>query len=167
MAEPMVSELPASSLLSSWRDVATFRDSYEAPLSDAALAPIEILRRVMGGTPQWATGLMALRNRIVAPLGLKTGPMNAPGNARRDPQVGDRLGLFAVFAVSDDELVVGVDDLHLDVRVSVLKLWRGGQPRYVLSTVVRTHNGLGRLYMLPVGRIHPLIVRSMMRRARV
>jgi hypothetical protein len=53
------------------------------------------------------------------------------------------------------------------VRVSLLKSQRNGVPYYVLSTVVKVHNLLGRLYMAPVGRIHPFVVRSMMARAEV
>jgi hypothetical protein len=40
-------------------------------------------------------------------------------------------------------------------------------PHYVVSTVVHVHNLLGRVYMAPVGRIHPFVVRSMMGRAEV
>ena len=48
---------------------------------------------------------------------------------------------------------------RLDVRLSFLK--RPGA--YVIATTVETHNRLGRLYMLPVGRVHKAIVRLMMR----
>jgi hypothetical protein len=37
----------------------------------------------------------------------------------------------------------------------------------VVSTVVKVHNWLGRLYMAPVGQIHPLVVKALMRRADV
>jgi hypothetical protein len=37
----------------------------------------------------------------------------------------------------------------------------------VVSTVVHVHNWLGRIYMVPVGRIHPFVVRAMMRRTAV
>jgi Protein of unknown function (DUF2867) len=60
-------------------------------------------------------------------------------------------------------LLLGIDDKHLDVRVSVFKDGRSA-PSYVVSTVVHVHNLLGHLYMVPVGRIHPLVVRAMMRR---
>ena len=35
---------------------------------------------------------------------------------------GDRLGIFTVFDVDASELRLGIDDRHLDVRVSVLKV---------------------------------------------
>jgi len=79
--------------------------------------------------------------------------------------VGDRMGIFSIYAQTPDELVMGIDDRHLDVRVSVLKRPDNDPSKYVISTVVVVHNLLGRIYMLPVGRIHPLIVRALMRRA--
>jgi hypothetical protein len=39
-----------------------------------------LLRAFAGASPAWVDGLMALRNRMVGPLGLKTGPM-APAAA--------------------------------------------------------------------------------------
>ena len=81
--------------------------------------------------------------------------------------VGDRLGIFSVFGKTENELLLGIDDSHLDVRVSVLK-FSGGEPRsYVVSTVVKVHNWLGHLYMAPVGRLHPLVVKATMCRAEV
>ena len=89
------------------------------------------------------------------------------GKPAGDYRTGDRLGIFSIFSTAPDELVLGIDDRHLDVRVSVLKQGGGGRPSYVISTVVKVHNWLGRAYMLPVGRIHPLVVKAMMRRAAV
>jgi hypothetical protein len=82
-------------------------------------------------------------------------------------QVGDRLGIFSIFGKTEKELLLGIDDSHLDVRVSVLKSECNGLPHYVVSTVVKVHNLLGRAYMMPVGRIHPFVVRAMMARAEV
>jgi hypothetical protein len=80
---------------------------------------------------------------------------------------GERLGIFTVVSQSAEEIVLGIDDRHLDVRVSVAKPNDAPAPRYVVSTAVRIHNLLGRAYMIPVGRIHSVVVRAMMRRAAV
>jgi hypothetical protein len=71
---------------------------------------------------------------------------------------------FSIFGKTENELLLGIDDRHLDVRVSVMKSYRNGLPYYVVSTAVHVHNLLGHLYMVPVGRIHPFVVKSMMRR---
>lgn len=112
---------------------------------------------------------MSIRNRIVRQLGLKdVGSMSGEtGKAASEYQIGDRLGVFTIMGQTKDELLLGIDDSHLDVRVSVLKLSRKSSVGYVVSTVVHVHNWLGRVYMAPVGRIHPLVVRAMMRRTAV
>jgi Protein of unknown function (DUF2867) len=103
---------------------------------------------------------MTIRNRIVRLFGRKdVGVMKVATRAPDAYQVGDRLGIFSIFGKTQDELLLGIDDRHLDVRVSVLKSQRNGLPHYVVSTVVHVHNFLG--------RIHPFVVRSMMGRAEV
>jgi hypothetical protein len=147
---------------------ASFYDAYEAPLSTATMSPTEIFLRASRGTPRWVDDLMAIRNRIVRLFGLKdVGAMKVATRAPDSYQVGDRLGIFSIFGKTEHELLLGIDDSHLDVRVSVLKSQRNGLPHYVVSTVVHVHNLLGHVYMAPVGRIHPFVVRSMMGRAEV
>lgn len=110
---------------------------------------------------------MAIRNAIVKRLGLKDvgsmrGRINRPADAYRP---GDRMGIFDIFALDRHELLLGINDSHLDVRVSVLKDGTTDATHYTVSAVVHVKNWLGRLYMLPVGRIHPRVVHAMMRRA--
>jgi hypothetical protein len=147
---------------------ADFYDAYEAALSDTALPPTELFLRAFRATPPWVNSLMSVRNNIVKRLGLKdTGAMGRfTEKAPADYHVGDRLGIFSIFSMTPSEVVVGIDDKHLDVRVSVRKSI-GQEPRYIVATVVKIHNLLGRVYMVPVGRIHPFVVRALMRRAKV
>jgi len=160
--------VPDESALQPWLAGADFYDAYEAPLNTAMLSPTEIFLRASRSTPQWVDDFMAIRNRIVRLFGLKdVGAMKAAMKASDAYQIGDRLGIFSIFGKTEKELLLGIDDRHLDVRVSVLKSQRNGLPHYVVSTVVHVHNLLGRLYMAPVGRIHPFVVRSMMGRAEV
>jgi hypothetical protein len=167
MPEITPGDFPGRSQLHPWVQTATFHDTFEAELIEPGLCPIEIFQRASRATPRWAARLMAIRNRLVTLVGLKdvgalAERVDRPAAAYR---VGDRLGIFTLMARTDDEIVLGIDDHHLDVRVSVLKFVRGGAARYALSTAVKTHNLLGRLYMIPVGRIHPIIVRALMRDA--
>jgi hypothetical protein len=159
--------IPATSLLHAISMGAYFADSFTAALRDRSLTPAEISLRVSRATPPWAEALMSLRNRVVRLVGLKA--VGGLGNVGSKPAatytVGDRMGIFRIYAQTPDELVMGIDDRHLDVRVSVLKGPDNDPSTYVISTVVVVHNLLGHLYMLPVGRVHPLIVRAMMRRA--
>jgi hypothetical protein len=168
VAKVTATAVPDESALQPTLADADFYDAYEAPLSTAMLSPTEIFLRASRSTPRWVDDLMAIRNRIVRLFGLKdVGAMKVAARAPDAYQVGDRLGIFSIFAKTERELLLGIDDRHLDVRVSVLKSERNGLPHYVVSTVVHVHNLLGRIYMAPVGRIHPFVVRSIMARAEV
>ncbi len=157
--------IPPDSLLQPQLASADFYDAFTAPLHDQSRSPVDIYLRASRATPGWVNLLMDIRNAMVRPFGLKTParlaePSDKPVEAYK---IGDRISIFTILALTDDELVMGIDDTHLDVRISIMK-----QPgRYVLSSVVATHNCLGRLYMLPVGPMHKLVVRGLMRGAAV
>lgn len=167
MAAVTATHVPIQSALHPSLTSAYFYDAYEAPSRDPTLTPVDIFLKASGATPHWVSTLMAIRNAIVKRLGLKDvgslrGMINRPAAAYRP---GDHMGIFNIFALDKRELLLGIDDRHLDVRVSILKGETTGIAHYTVSTVVHVKNWLGRLYMLPVGRIHPRVVRAMMRRA--
>jgi len=110
--------------------------------------------------------LLILRDRIVSLFGLKpVGRLSRSDGARSlgAPAVSDALSIFRIVAVTDSELILGIDDTHLDVRISFVKRLAGRHASYVVSSWVNTHNWLGRLYMLPVAPFHRLLVNRMMR----
>jgi hypothetical protein len=147
--------LPGS-LASQALDRVDYLDVFSAPVPKRATLD-EVAARVLGGRPPW---LMRLRDALVRPFGLKTTP---PGP--RKPQrfvEGGRVGLFRVFARSEEELVLGEDDKHLDFRVCLRVL---GDGEATLATLVRFHNGWGRAYFACVRPFHGLIVKGMLRRA--
>jgi hypothetical protein len=72
----------------------------------------------------------------------------------QDYRVGERVGIFTVLHISDDEVVMGDDDKHLDVQVSLLKT---ADRKVVVSTIVHIHNALGRVYMFFVAPAHRII----------
>ncbi len=158
--------IPTESALYALLPSADFFDAYQAPLSDPALTPAEIFLKIARATPQWVEWLMAVRNAIVRQIGLKdVGAMrDSSGRTADEYRVGDRMGIFEVRALGGRELVLGIDDSHLDVRVSIFKNETRKTVSYTVSTVVSVKNSLGHIYMAPVGKIHPMVVRAMMRR---
>jgi hypothetical protein len=166
MRQVTATTIPMESVLYAAIPGSDFHDAFEAPLDDPTLSLIAILLRAFRTTPQWVGTLMSLRNSIVRPLGLKgdaglSEVAEKPTDAYR---IGDRIGIFTIMASSETELLLGIDDSHLDVRVSVMKRHAGDTSSFVLSSLVNIRNWLGRAYMVPVGRIHPFVVRAMMRR---
>jgi len=107
---------------------------------------------------------MVLRNAIVAPFGLK-------GAAEEVRTSETEIGGFPVVSATDERVVLGFDDRHLDFRIviDVLADRPTGQTLSVM-TLVHRNNLLGRLYLAAVMPFHKLIVRTMLsgigRRAR-
>lgn len=159
--------VPAHSRVHALLAGASFHDCYRVLLDDTRSTALQHFLHAVAGTPPWVEGLMRLRNRTVALFGLKD--LGALGAVDRRPEAGyrpgDRVGIFTLRAISDDEVVLGDDDRHLDVAVSVLRLplTPEGQRPLAVSTVVKTHNLLGRLYMLPVAPLHRRIVPAVLR----
>lgn len=76
------------------------------------------------------------------------------GQRREAAPAGDRLDFFLVEHSAPDMLVLTERDRHLDVMIC---LSIADQLLTVTASVV-THNTFGRMYMLPVGLAHKLIV---------
>ena len=121
--------------------------------------------QTLGRTPKWVEAAMRVRNAIVKHLGLKDlGGMAADIDRNRPFQayrVGERVGIFTVLHLSEDEVVMGDDDKHLDVQVSLLKTV---DSKVIVSTVVHIHNALGRVYMFFVKPAHHIIAPAVLSR---
>jgi hypothetical protein len=144
---------------------AGFADAYclivEAPALDAAAAA----QRVFSRTPRWISTLLALRNRLVALIGLKGTEKAAGGKDASSAKV-RRIGFFPVVSQTPDRIVMGFDDWHLDFRVVVDVATLGGDRRRVIATtLVRTHTWVGRAYLAVIMPFHRVIVRTMLAQA--
>jgi hypothetical protein len=158
--------IPRGSLISSVFPQFDYADAYRIRLPASGPSDIDALVRVaLGAAPRWACALMALRDRVVRIVGLKTTPSGERDCAPTSFQPGARCGIFRVFARSADEILLGEDDRHLDFRLSVLRQRGGAADWAVVSTVVRFNNWLGRAYFLPVRPLHQLIVPAILRSA--
>ena len=101
--------------------VSELGDAFAIDVRNATLDAPEAARRAFAGQPGWIAKLLAIRNILVAPLGLKPG---ADGNL---PASG-RVGIFS----SSERVVLGFDDRHLDFRNSLFG-------RVYLATVTPFH----------------------------
>lgn len=140
-----------------------FADAFAVPVPTGTSAR-DLAAAVFSSQPPWAAALMAVRNLLVAPLGLVATPARlaratAAANAR------GRVGIFPVLAEEAGELVLGLDDRHLDFRVSVAIRVADDGPEGVVTTRVRFHGALGRAYFVPVRPVHRLLVPALLRRA--
>jgi hypothetical protein len=91
---------------------------------------------------------------MVAPFGLKT---SAPAGAS------DLIGIFPIVSQTPGRLVAGFDDRHLDFRVVIDVASTACGQRVTATTLVLTHNLLGRVYLAIILPFHRLIARRMLR----
>ena len=156
--------LPPASRIVQTLPGADFADSYCCADRHPELSALQTYLTWVARTPAWMNALMALRNQAVRLVGLKHLGSLAPGQPNKPAEayrVGQRLGIFTLRSVQADEVILGDDDKHLRVQVSLFK----AEGRIWLSTVVHQHNRLGRIYMGVVGPVHRRIVPMLLARA--
>lgn len=137
---------------------AQFADAFRVTVATTGLDARDAAERLFTRNPPWIDALLSLRNALVKPFGLKTS-----GEGESAP--GGVIGLFPVISETPDRLVAGFDDIHLDFRV-VIDVGPLEQSRQITATtLVKTHNLLGRVYLQIVLPFHRLIVRALLRRA--
>jgi hypothetical protein len=165
---PYEATAPKNSRVESLLPGAYFHDAWAIAPADPDLDPLGQFLRVAEKTPRWIDTLMNVRNRVVGLVGLKNlgGLSQIQRNKRSSEYVaGDRVGIFTLISKTDDEVLLGDDDNHLKVVVSVHKgaTAAGSQPVVTVTTVVHVKNWLGRLYMVPVAPAHRVIARAMVK----
>lgn len=134
---------------------AQFMDAYRLELDGENLDARQAAMRMMDRAPRWVDALLVMRNIIVAPFGLKTS-----GKSERAPR--DIIGIFPVVSETTERLVAGFDDKHLDFRVVVDVATTGTRQSVTATTLVLTHNWLGRMYLRIILPFHRLVVRAML-----
>jgi hypothetical protein len=132
---------------------ATFADTY---LTHDAKFPsaLEAARFAFGKAPGWISKLLALRNALVAPFGLVH---EAP------PQNTSAVGMFPILHASPEKVVLGLDDKHLDFRI-VVEL--SADKILSMTTLVKTHNFLGKAYLALIMPFHRLIAATILAQAK-
>jgi hypothetical protein len=135
---------------------AQFADAFQIAIDDLELDARRAAERMMARQPGWAEALLSLRNFLVAPLGLKTS-----GATPATPR--DMIGIFPVVSETPERLVAGFNDRHLDFRVVVDVTPQGSVRQVTATTLVKTHNRLGRTYLVLITPFHRLIVPALLR----
>jgi len=137
---------------------AQFTDSFRVSVDGINLNARRAAEKLFANNPGWIDALLRLRNTLVRPFGLKTSGLG-------EPAPGGMIGIFPVISETPERVIAGFDDRHLDFRVVVdVEPSRPGH-QVTATTLVKTHNWLGRAYLAVVLPFHRLIVRSLLRHA--
>lgn len=161
-------EIPRSSLLDRGSiEAAYFRDSYRAPLRRAGASIVEVFFGIFGHHPAWMKLLLIVRNRVASSFGLDapTASEIIKAGVRCSYAVGDKIGVWPIYALADNEVVAGRDNKHLDFRLSVLKEANRDGASVVVSTICVVHNRFGKVYLFFVVPFHRWGVKLLLSRA--
>lgn len=126
-----------------------------------AMTAYEAWRALMARPLPGLGAAMRVRDAVAARFGLSR--IRGFGTSWPEaPQPGDRLDFFTIERIGPKILTLAARDRHLDT-ITCLTVAGG---TLTVTSSVRTHNLLGRIYMIPVAPAHWLIVRMMLRRMR-
>jgi hypothetical protein len=134
---------------------ADFSDAFTVVVPCGDLDARAVAALAFSSLPDWAGWLMNIRNLAMRPFGLKTDEI---------------MQSLPVLQESPTDVIVGVNDDHLDFRTQfrtdTLRLGPDGPHLGLItvSTIVRTHNRLGRIYLAIVMPFHKLVVRNLLAR---
>jgi Protein of unknown function (DUF2867) len=135
---------------------AQFIDAFALDVEDCAFDARDAVKAMLGRSPRWIATLLRLRNLLVAPFGLRTS-----GHSETIPR--ETIGIFPILTETPHRLVAGFNDRHLDFRVVVDVATSGPSQQITATTLVKTHNRFGRVYLAIILPFHRLIVPAMLR----
>jgi hypothetical protein len=162
-------QFPEHSLIRESLPRVDFTDAFSASFrSQKNVPPARLLPLFFAAIPTPARWLLGVREVLARLVGLKT------ARSRRQVEremrhfrgrVGERIALFEALAASPNELLTGMNDHHLDFRLSFLiqRLSPGTYCLWLL-TQVQTHNRLGRGYLAMVKPVHRWLMRRVVRK---
>lgn len=164
-------EIPDNSILKKADQSFDYVDSYQGSFTDQTnkIDATRIGKLFFTSGPKWMDSLFIVRNKLVGLLGLKTSGNIPDRQSQLDNfkcEKGEQLGLFKVLDKTNNEVILGEDDKHLDFRVSLFiekSHDKSEQKNLTITTTVKFNNVFGRLYFLPVKVFHKLIVPTMIK----
>ena len=143
-------------------------DTFRVSVVDASLSRMgsrALLARLLEGfvesPPASVSYLMAWRNVVVKPIGLRTSPLGCPVSSLLSPQSEAFFaGRFPVRQQQHDALdrhhqvILGANDKHLVFRSCASVDVTGDRIEFTLGTRVRCKNAFGHFYMTMIDRVH-------------
>ena len=163
--------IPTPSLIEGALPQTDYADAYAVTVP-GRVAPEVAAVAFFRSIPVWFTGMMYLREMLASLAGLKTARgMDVEAQLSNfTGRPGQSIALFHVLDRSEEEILSGENDRHLDFRLSLFAQPLPNGTRIILATTVQFNGWLGRAYFLPVRPVHrlavPVLLKRMARRLR-
>lgn len=134
-----------------------FGDAFAIDAPAAMLSAPQAAQLAFSRPPGRIAKLLAIRNFLVSPFGLKSG-------TEADLSGLPRIGL-PVFSSSPERVVLGLDDAHLNFRLVIdVRNLNDTTCRVTATTLVQRNNLLGRIYLATVLPFHRILVPTLLAR---
>jgi hypothetical protein len=150
-------DVPASSVLDrALVGNSDYHDSYSVRLSHLELGIVDIFFGIFAHLPFPAKALLIVRNRFASLIGLEapTASEVLHIEIKDHYAVGDKIGVWPIFFLGENELIAGRDNKHMDFRLSVLKVSDGDVISVVITTVCTVRNRFGKYYLRTIVPFH-------------
>jgi hypothetical protein len=134
-----------------------YSDTFKMVVKNQNISIENIYIDMFSSMPKWINKLMNIRNKLVSIVGLKVDSLEP--KKVTELKIGEKVGMFTIYAISKNEVIAGEDDKHLDFRVSVLRV----DEDVMVSTFVKYNNLFGKVYMSLILPFHKVIVKAMMK----
>jgi len=121
-----------------------------------------LLDGFLRNSPTSVSRMMAFRNVLVKPMGLRTSALGCPVSSllskQREHLFANRFPVLEQLTNPDDsfsQVILGADDKHLKFRSCIgVKIINSHQVEFTLGTRVQCTNLFGRFYMAVIDRVH-------------
>jgi hypothetical protein len=159
---------PSESCIAKEIAIADFHDSYRLLTSvKKKVNPLEVYCLMVKKVPGWINFLLSLRNIIARLLGLKDvgnlGRINQFLIRNNKSLEGCELDFFTIAICSQNEMILILNDKHLDIKISILINEQFEEEEVIFSTLVKFNNFYGKVYMFIIAPFHKIIVKRLMR----
>lgn len=147
--------LPISEKEKAWLSSFDFADTFSTTNHVNNIKEISYL--IFNTSPAWVETLFSIRNRFAGWFGLRT---TLPVEHNEAFRVGGYLKFFKIFSISENEVVLGADDTHLNFR-TVLRNDNSERYNIKVTTMVEYNNSKGKIYMNVIKPFHRQVVKRL------
>jgi len=121
----------------------------------------DITNLIFNTSPKWLQLLFKLRNNLVKIIGLKAG---IPKDYNETFKVGGYVKFFKIYSISNNQVVLGANDSHLNFR-AIVENDTSKNYNIKVITLVQFNNIKGKFYMNIIKPFHRLVVKKMVKNA--
>ena len=156
---PSASKLDRDAIERAW-----FRDSYRVPLSRLDMGIVDVFFGIFAHHPWWMKALLIIRNKLASVAGLDAPTTSELLHVRIKDRyvVGEKIGVWPIYWISENEIIAGRNNKHMDFRLSVLRVSDADGTNIIVSTICTVHNLSGKIYLFFVVPFHRFGIRGLL-----